>query len=356
MQYIPWNDFDAEARDLMNEKRVLVALSGGVDSSAAAALLLDAGYRCDGAMMTLCGEESPAAAQSTAAALGMDFFVFDERERFRTQVQEHFIAAYCAGRTPNPCIACNRALKFGAFLDRALAMGYDFIATGHYARVDSKDGVCRLLRGADPRKDQSYFLYQLTQHQLRHLLLPVGEYDKPAIRRIARNAGLPSADRSDSQDICFIPGGSYVTFLQQSGVSLVPGDFIDESGRVLGRHRGLPCYTIGQGSGLGIALGRHVYVLKKNAADNTITLGDDEALYSTSLTAGQVNWIMGAPETALRCQAKTRYSQTAADCTVTPIDGGRIRVDFDAPQRAVTPGQAVVLYDGDVVLGGGTIE
>lgn len=334
----------------------MVALSGGVDSSAAAVLLQNAGYSCDGATLSLCGESEPAAARAIAAHLGMDFFVFDERERFCAEVQDPFVSEYCAGRTPNPCIFCNHALKFGAFLDRAFELGYSYIATGHYARVDCANGIYRLLRGADRRKDQSYFLYQLTQHQLQHLLLPVGEYDKPAIREIARRAGLKSADRSDSQDICFIPDGDYVAFLQQRGVKLEPGNFIDESGRVLGQHRGLPCYTIGQGSGLGISLGRHVYVLKKNAADNTITLGDDASLYSTALTAAGVNWIMGTPNGSFRCSAKTRYSQTDTPCTVTPLSDNRIRVDFDTPQRAITAGQAVVLYDDDVVLGGGTIE
>lgn len=345
-----------EARDYMEKKRVLVALSGGVDSSAAAVLLQKAGYRCDGATLELCGESHTSAAQATTAQLGMDFFVFDERARFCAEVQDPFIAAYCAGRTPNPCISCNHALKFGAFLDRAIELGYDYIATGHYARVDCADGIYRLLRGVDRRKDQSYFLYQLTQYQLKHLLLPVGGYDKPAIREIARGAGLQSADRSDSQDICFIPDGNYVGFLQQRGVKLEPGNFVDETGKVLGQHRGLPCYTIGQGNGLGISLGRHVYVLQKDTADNTITLGSDDALYRSVLTAHQVNWIAGTPDTPFCCHAKTRYSQMESACRVTPLPDNRIQVDFDTPQRAITAGQAVVLYDGDVVLGGGTIE
>ena len=340
----------------MDKRRVLIALSGGVDSSAAAILLQKAGYSCDGATLELCGETDLSGARAVAADLNMNFFVFDERNRFRAEVLEPFISEYSAGRTPNPCVNCNRALKFGAFLDRALAMGYDYVATGHYARVDCVNGVFRLLRGADRRKDQSYFLYQLTQDRLRHLLLPVGEYDKPAIRELVRQSDPDCAERSDSQDICFIPDGDYVRFLERSGTALIPGDFVDKNGGILGRHRGLPCYTIGQGKGLGIALGKHVYVSEKNADTNTVTLDDDAALYRTVLTAHSVNWIMGTPDAPFSCRAKTRYSQTEAACTVTPLNREQIRVDFDEPQRAITPGQAVVLYDGDVVLGGGTIE
>ena len=223
---------------------------------------------------------------------------------------------------------------------------------------DPDSGLYRLLRGRDRHKDQSYVLYQLTQHHLAHLLLPVGEFDKPAIREQARQAGLINADKSDSQDICFVPDGDYGAFLQEYGhVTMTPGDFVDQAGHVLGRHKGLPCYTIGQRKGLGVAAGRHVYVLHKDEQNNTITLGSNEALFSSRLTAGAVNWIEGrAPEKPLRVTAKTRYSQTEAPATVTPLPDGRIQVDFDQPQRAITPGQAVVLYDGEVVLGGGTIE
>ena len=338
------------------KKRVLVALSGGVDSSAAAAVLQKQGYSCAGATLSLWGQADTDSARAVAARLGMDFSVLDAQAQFRAQVIAPFIAEYCAGRTPNPCIFCNKFLKFGTFLDWALAAGYDAVATGHYARIDYVDGVYRLLRAADRRKDQTYFLYQLTQAQLSHLLFPVGEFEKPEIRELARQAGLSTADRSDSQDICFIPGGDYVEFLKSQGAALIPGDFVDKNGTVLGRHRGLPCYTIGQGKGLGIALGKHVYVLEKDAKSNTVTLGDNDALYRTTLTAHSVNWIPGTPPAAFRCHAKTRYSQTEAPCTVTPLTNGRMQVDFDDPQRAITPGQAVVLYDGDVVLGGGTIE
>lgn len=340
-------------------KKILIAMSGGVDSSAAVALLQKAGYECGGAMLKLCGSETEGA-KALAASLGIPFYEFDEQERFSREVMDHFVSEYCAGRTPNPCIDCNRCLKFGAFFDRALALGYDGIATGHYARVrlDEVSGKYQLLRGADLSKDQSYVLYQLTQEQLSHLLLPVGEFSKSDIRALAKSVGLANAHQKDSQDICFIPDGDYYHFLREYGSVQSPeGNFVDKDGKVLGRHRGLVGYTTGQRKGLGVSADRPLYVISKDAERNTVLLGDNEELFKSSLLASHVNWIAGeVPSAPVSCTAKTRYSQKECACTVTPLEAGTARVDFAAPQRAITAGQAVVFYDGEVVLGGGTIE
>lgn len=343
---------------------VAVAMSGGVDSAAAALLLAEAGYdvwgvtlrlqSCPGAAET--AEAEIDSARRAAEALGIPHRVLDLRERFRTAVMDRFVSEYLAGRTPNPCVDCNREIKFGALLDWVLEQGADFLSTGHYARVDRAEGRWRLLRGADRRKDQSYVLYQLTQRQLSHLLLPLGDYDKPAIRQMVEARGLANARKADSQDICFIPDGDYAAFLAASGAELVPGDFVDETGRVLGRHRGLPCYTPGQRKGLGVSAGGPVYVLRKEAAGNRIILGPDSALYTAELTAERVNWLsVPAPEGPLAVTAKTRYTQREAAATAEVLPDGRLRVTFAEPQRAVTAGQAVVLYVGEAVAGGGTI-
>lgn len=272
---------------------------------------------------------------------------------------DKFVSEYVCGRTPNPCIDCNREIKFGALLDWALEQGGDYIATGHYARVrfHPDTGRWNLLRGRDRRKDQSYVLYQLTQRQLSHLLLPVGEYEKPAIRQMAAKHGLLNAQRPDSQDICFVPDGDYAAFLKAyGGVTPVPGDFVDQSGRVLGRHRGLECYTIGQRKGLGVSAGQPLYVVRKDSERGTVVLGPDSALYTRELTAGNVNLIsMESLPASLRVTAKTRYSQREAEAVLTPLPGNQVLVTFAEPQRAVTAGQAVVFYDGEAVVGGGTI-
>ena len=348
---------------------VCVAMSGGVDSAGAALLLRQAGYAVSGVTLRLhackdrpglCGSsEDIDAAREAAAAMGIPHTVLDLQELFAREVMDRFVSEYVRGRTPNPCIDCNREIKFGALLDWALDQGADAMATGHYARVrlDTPSGRWQLLRGADRRKDQTYFLYQLTQHQLAHLLLPVGTYEKPELRRLAEEAGLSNAGKADSQDICFIPDGDYPAFLRRyGGVEPVPGDFVDLTGRVLGRHRGLECYTTGQRKGLGVSAGEPVYVVRKELDTRRIVLGPDSALYTRELIAEAVNLISVPQLTGpMAVTAKTRYSQREAAATVEPLPDGRIRVVFEEPQRAVTAGQAVVLYDGEKVVGGGTI-
>ena len=348
---------------------VCVAMSGGVDSAGAALLLRQAGYAVSGVTLRLhackdrpglCGSsEDIDAAREAAAAMGIPHTVLDLQELFAREVMDRFVSEYVRGRTPNPCIDCNRTIKFGALLDWALDHGADFLATGHYARIgyDEAAGRHLLLRGRDPRKDQSYVLYQLTQRQLGHLLLPVGTYEKPELRRLAEEAGLSNAGKADSQDICFIPDGDYPAFLRRyGGVEPVPGDFVDLTGRVLGRHRGLECYTTGQRKGLGVSAVEPVYVVRKELDTRCIVLGPDSALCTRELIAEAVNLISVPQLTGpMAVTAKTRYSQREAAATVEPLPDGRIRVVFEEPQRAVTAGQAVVLYDGEKVVGGGTI-
>ena len=351
-------------------KHICIAMSGGVDSAGAALLLQQQGYEVSGVTLRLhpykdrpglCGSaDDIETARAVAAAIGIPHTVLDLSELFQQKVMDKFVSEYVHGHTPNPCIDCNREIKFGVLLDWALEHGADAIATGHYAQVtfDDASGRWRLLRGKDRRKDQSYVLYQLTQHQLAHLLLPVGDYEKPALRALAAQAGLTNADKADSQDICFVPDGDYMVFLQSyGGVEPVPGDFVDESGRILGRHKGLERYTTGQRKGLGVSAGEPVYVLRKNLDAGTVVLGPNSALFTRELIADQVNWISIPELTApIRVTAKTRYSQTESAATVEPLSDGRIRVIFDEPQRAITAGQAVVLYNDEVVVGGGTIQ
>jgi len=345
--------------------RVMVAMSGGVDSSVAAYLLHQAGDDCAGGTMRLCekliteGIADPVSdARAIAERLEIPFYVFDESEQFQKKVVDSFIQCYEQGGTPNPCVNCNRYLKFDILLQRAQQAGYDYIATGHYAKIRcNEDGRYLLYRAQDDSKDQSYFLACLTQEQLAHTKFPLGELSKAAVRKIAEEQGFLNARKRDSQDICFIPDGDYVSFIKRyTGKDYPAGNYIDLNGKVLGRHSGAICYTIGQRKGLGIALGAPAYVCSKDTDNNTVTLGSNEDLFRSCLRAGDWNWIPFPDLTEpIKVVAKIRYRHTPQPATVYPEENGFARVEFDEPQRAITPGQTVVLYDGDLVVGGGTI-
>ena len=356
------------------DMRACVAMSGGVDSSVAAVLLLQQGYELSGVNLrmfhnedlgqsrerTCCSLADAEDAALVARRLGFPFYVFDFSQVFRDTVIRNFVQEYQAGRTPNPCAECNRFVKFGALLQRARTLGCDYLATGHYARVeqDPSSGRYLLKRAADRSKDQTYFLYMLTQEQLAHTLFPLGGLCKTEVRQIAEAHNLVNARKHDSQDICFVPDGKYADFIERTVGSPAPaGPFLDREGRVLGRHKGLIRYTLGQHKGLGLSTEEPLYVLEKDAAANTIRLGPDSALWTRQLTAEQVNLISLPELTApLRVTAKTRYSQRESAAVLEPLPGGQVRLTFDEPQRAITPGQAVVFYDGDVVVGGGIIR
>ena len=358
----------------MWENKALIAMSGGVDSSVAAYLMQRAGYQCVGATMRLCdnallGKDQESSccslddvedARSVAYRLGMHFYAFNHTADFREMVVDKFIHCYEQGGTPNPCIDCNRHLKFDALLQKALVLGYDCIATGHYARIeqDSASGRYVLKKAVDTTKDQSYFLSCLTQQQLAHTKFPLGGMTKEQVRQIAQEQGLITARKRDSQDICFIPDGDYRSFMERyTGKRYPAGDYLDLEGNTVGRHSGAVGYTIGQRKGLGIALGEPVYVCSKDMAANTVTVGPNEALFRKALRATDWNWIaIDTLTEPLRCKARVRYRHTEQPATVYPEENGYARVEFDEPQRAITAGQAVVLYDGDLVIGGGTID
>ena len=356
-------------------KKVMIGMSGGVDSSVAALRLQQEGYDVTGVTLKLFGDEdiiqAPDAtrtccalrdvedARSVAYRLGFEHLVFNFKDAFRSHVMQPFCDSYLRGETPNPCIDCNRHIKFDAMLRRAEALGYDYIATGHYAvrQQDPETGRYLLCRPKDRSKDQTYVLYNLTQHQLAHTLFPLGDLEKAQVRQMAEAAGLVNSHKPDSQDICFVPDGDYAGYIRHAtGAEIQPGDFLDTAGNPIGRHRGLIHYTIGQRKGLGLSLGRPAYVVGKDAASNTVTIGAESDLYTDSFTVRELNWISIPALTApMQVTVKTRYSQTEVSCRIEPMENGTCRAVFEAPQRAVTAGQSAVFYDGDTVVGGGII-
>jgi tRNA-specific 2-thiouridylase len=345
--------------------KVVVALSGGVDSSVAAALLKQQGYAVIGLTLHLWTDpahspisDSVSAARLTAETLDIPLHIVDIADTFYREIVQFFLSEYARGVTPNPCVRCNRLVKWGILLEQALVLGADYLATGHYARKrTTRDGLHELLRAADHSKDQSYVLHILTQERLERALFPVGEYPKSEIRNLARNFGLPAAARSDSQDLCFLAGEDYRDFIRRNAPQIaLPGPILTRAGRIVGEHQGLANYTIGQRKGLGISSPVPLYVLAKDAATNTLVVGVESELGSQLLTAQAVNWIAGeAPGKPFRAQVKTRYTAQEAWALVTPLEGNKANVLFDAAQRDITPGQAAVFYAGEVVLGGGLI-
>lgn len=356
------------------KKKAMIAMSGGVDSSVAAFLMKEQGYDCMGVTMKLfqnedvgiskehscCSLDDVEDARSVAYALGMPHHVFNFSDRFQEYVMDKFVAAYENGMTPNPCIDCNRYLKFEKLFLRAKELDYSYVVTGHYAQIEFDDKINRYLlkKSVDISKDQSYVLYCLTQEQLAHIMFPLGGMKKSDVRKIAEEQNFINARKHDSQDICFVPNGKYADFIEQyTGKSYPDGNFVDIEGKVLGQHKGIIRYTIGQRKGLGLALAQPMYVCSVNPQENTVILGTNEELFSTTLIAKDINLIsVEHIDTPMRLKAKIRYRQPEQWATVTQTDDDTLMVIFDEPQRAITKGQSVVLYDDDIVVGGGTIQ
>lgn len=357
----------------MEKKKVVVGMSGGVDSSVAAYLLKEQGYEVIGVTMQIWQDEEQAAqeenggccglsavedARRVASQLDIPYYVMNFKQEFKTNVIDYFIADYLNGRTPNPCIACNRYVKWESLLKRSLDIGADYIATGHYARIEQlPNGRYALRTSATDKKDQTYALYNLTQEQLKRTLMPVGAYEKEAIREIAEKIGLQVAGKPDSQDICFVPDGDYASYIEETAkVRITPGNFVTLEGEVVGTHKGIVHYTVGQRKGLGLSLGHPVFVLEIRPETNEVVIGSNEASLSHYVRANTLNFMAVEDLTEKRkVWAKIRYNHKGSWCTVEKIGEDEVLCTFDEPQRAITPGQAVVFYDGEYVLGGGTI-
>lgn len=363
---------DNSKGEVMSKGKALIAMSGGVDSSVAALLMTKEGYECIGCTMklysnddigiskghTCCSLDDVEDARAVANRLGMPYYVFNFTEGFKEKVIDKFVRTYESGMTPNPCIDCNRYMKFDGLYERAKILGCDYIVTGHYARIIKTQDGYQLLKAIDDNKDQSYVLYQMTQEELKGTRFPLGELTKKEARKLAEENDFINANKPDSQDICFVPDGDYVGALKRfARKEYEGGDFVDISGDVLGRHKGIVAYTIGQRKGLGISSDRPLYVCKIDSENNKVVLGDNEDLYSKSVDVGEVHWISGrTPKNPISCKVKLRYRMTEKPATVYPGDNQTAHIEFDEPQRAKTPGQAAVFYDGDVVLGGGVIQ
>ena len=346
------------------KKKILAAMSGGVDSSVAALLLLEAGYAVTGATMRLegaeevkgghfCGRNIIDDAKQVCGQLGIEHIVFDFTDIMREKIIDKFTAEYRRGRTPNPCIDCNRHVKFGAFLEKTRLLGFDYLATGHYARISEEKGRFHLTRPQDKIKDQTYFLYPIKKNDLSFIIFPLGELKKEEVRTLAEKAALHVAGKSESQDICFVTQDSYGQFFQEKNVSASAGEIVDRSGKVLGKHRGIIYYTIGQRGGLGISAKTPLYVVEIDAAKNKVVVGEKKDLFSIGLIAGDINLL--TDKLPAEMEAKIRYRKRPARCSVEK-EGENIRIIFNEPQESITPGQSVVLYSGDRVLGGGVIE
>lgn len=345
--------------------RVLVGMSGGVDSAVAAYILKESGYEVIGLTLRTwdsgdsrcCAIED---ARETARILGIPYHVQNCVSEFNERVVKPFIKNYISGNTPSPCVICNREVKWERMMYAANVLKADFIATGHYSSVvQLENGRYAVVRGTDDTKDQSYMLYRLTQEQLSRTIMPLGGFSKTQVRRIAEEAGLPSASSPDSQEICFVTDGDYGDYIVSHAEDPLPGEgaIVDSNNQVLGKHRGLFRYTTGQRRGLGVSGGKPLYVIGKNTETNTLIIGEESELYSSRLTAGSINWMaVSGLDQPMRCRTKIRFSHSFADALVVPEDNDHVAVEFDTPQRAVTPGQSVVFYDGDTVVGGGIIE